>query len=217
MKPLPNLTVLASGSKTGGGSGFQKLVEATQTGILQARITVVSNYDSGGVREKAERLGIRFIHFPGPWEPEGYRDIVAKTEADFVALSGWVKLVKGLDPRTTCNIHPGPLPDFGGHGLYGHFVHEALIAAYKKATVTHSAVCMHFVTEEYDRGPVFFRKPVEILPDDTADTLGTRVNKVEHEYQATITDMVVNRLITWDGVNPQSLVVPDGYPHLASQ
>lgn len=203
----PKLIIFSSGSKTGGGSGFENLVKATRGGgPLDAEIiAVVSNHDNGGVRERADRLNIPFIHFVGPWTAEEYRKIVAG--ADFVALSGWLKLVTGLDPRTTFNIHPGPLPRFGGTGMYGHHVHEAVIEAYKKGEVTHSAVSMHFVTEKYDEGPLFKSIPVPILPDDTGETLGKRVNEAEHLYQPIITNDVIHGRIRWDGKDPSTLVV----------
>ena len=219
------LLVFASGTPTGGGSGFENLVNASRMAktvhgspdpseqssdgfraVLSADIVgVVSNHEQGGVREKADRLGIPFIFFPGPYEAEEYERIVKDTRADFVALSGWLKLIKGLDPKTTFNIHPGPLPEFGGAGLWGHHVHEAVMKAYKEGRVTHSAVSMHFVTPEFDEGPVFFSHRVEILPDDTADTLAARVNATEHEYQPIITNLVVNGEISWDGRDPASL------------
>jgi folate-dependent phosphoribosylglycinamide formyltransferase PurN len=107
-------------------------------------------------------------------------------------LSGWLKLVAGLDPARTINIHPGPLPRFGGHGMYGHNVHEAVLEAYHFGEITHSAVTMHFVDEVYDRGPVFFQMPVPIEPTDTAETLAARVNKVEHEWQSRALNYVVD-------------------------
>lgn len=214
-KPRLSLIVFASGSSIGGGSGFEKLVIASREGILDAEITaVVSNYEKGGVRTRAENLQIPFVHFPAPWIKERYREIVQKLSFDFVALSGWLKLVFGLDPRITFNIHPGPLPDFGGPGMYGHHVHEAVLKAYRDGVITHSAVSMHFITDEYDRGPVFFRMPVEITPNDTADDIGTRVNKAEHQWQSRITNLVVNGEISWDGKDPKSMHVPDGYQFL---
>lgn len=215
---LPRLLIFASGSATGGGSGFENLVKAAKRGALQAEIVgVVSNREHGGVRERADRLGIPFHHFPKSPTAEDYHRIAWETQADFFALSGWLKLVVGLDPmtrfnsRTVFNIHPGPLPKFGGDGMYGHHVHEAVMEAFVKGEVTHSAVSMHFVTEGYDRGPVFFNLPVDILPDDSAETLARRVNDAEHFYQPLITDMVVSGQIKWDGENPASLVTPDGY------
>lgn len=202
----PKLLIFSSGTAEGGGSGFENLVKARDGGVLNAEIVgVVSNHELGGVRERANRLGVPFIYFEKPFTEERYQQIVRESEAEFVALSGWLKLVSGLDPRTTFNIHPGPLPKFGGKGMYGHFVHEKVLEAYKKGEVTHSAVTMHFVTPIYDEGPIFFRQEVAILPTDTAEILGKRVNEAEHEWQPIITNKVVSREISWDGKDPKTL------------
>jgi phosphoribosylglycinamide formyltransferase-1 len=204
---MKNLLVFASGDKEGGGSGFQKLVQAMKSGVLQANIVgVVSNHMSGGVAKKAKLLDIPFFCPENPWTAKDYQFIFWLTGADFVALSGWLKLVKGLPPDRTINIHPGPLPQFGGPGMYGHHVHEAVLAAFKRGEITHTEVCMHFVTEQYDRGPVFFRCKVELLSDDTAESIAARVNKVEHAFQSYFTNQVVNGTIHWDGMNPDSLI-----------
>ncbi|MBA3732800.1 hypothetical protein H0W91_00260 [Patescibacteria group bacterium] len=199
----PKLTVFASGSKTGGGSGFENLVKASRNGILDAEIRVVSSRENTGVKKIADELGVPFTYSAGPWTKETYQELAKGS--DFVALSGWLKLVTGLDPRTTFNIHPGPLPRFGGERMYGHYVHEAVIEAFNRGEITHSAVTMHFVTEKFDEGPVFFRKAIEIIPGDTADSLSARVNTVEHLYQPIVTDAVLKGKIWWDGKNPDSL------------
>jgi len=214
----PKVLIFASGSPTSGGSGFEKLVRASRGGALNAEIVaVVSNYEKGGVRTRAEMLGIPFVHFAKPWDDQAYQRIAEESKADFFALSGWLKLVTGLDPKTrfnsqkVINIHPGQLPHFGGTGMYGHHVHEAVLSAFNRGEVAHSAVTMHFVTSGYDRGPVFFQCPVSISKNDTADILGNRVNQQEHVYQPIITDLIVNGLITWDGIHPDSLQLPSGY------
>lgn len=200
------LLVFATGSAEGGGSGFENLFKASRDGRLSADIVgVVSNFGKGGVRERADRLGIPFILFKGPYTADAYRKIVEDAGAAYVALSGWLKLVVGLDPRVTFNIHPAPLPDFGGPGFFGHATHEKVIEAYRAGKITRSAVSMHFVTERFDEGPVFFSHPVEILPDDTADTLAARVNEAEHRYQPEMTDKVVRGEISWDGKDPSTL------------
>jgi phosphoribosylglycinamide formyltransferase 1 len=212
---MKKLLVFASGSKDGGGSGFQELVENSRTGVLEAEIVaVVSSYEHGGVRKKADALGVPFVYFPLPREAEDYQQIVKKIGADFVALSGWLKIVKGLDPAKTINIHPGPLPHFGGPGMYGHHVHEAVVKAHKAGIAKHSAVTMHFVTEKYDDGPIFFEYPVLIRPDDTPDILAARVNKIEHAWQSWVTNLVIQGQIHWDGKDPRSLKVPSWYPFL---
>ncbi|MFA9262034.1 MAG: formyltransferase family protein [Undibacterium sp.] len=194
-KAKPRVLVFASGDATGGGSGFQELVEFSRTipAILSADIVgVVSNHAGGGVAQKAGRLGIDFGHWTGPFTAEGYQRWVQTFEADYVMLSGWLKPVRGLNPARTVNIHPGPLPRFGGKGMYGHHVHEAVMAAYRQGEVTQSAVTMHFVTEEYDQGPIIFEFPVLIRPDDTPDSLAKRVNEKERAWQAYVLSMVVN-------------------------
>lgn len=195
----PRILVFASGDATGGGSGFQEMVEQSRIDlpILDADIVgVVSNHSAGGVSQKAQALGIPFQHWAGPFTKEGYRELVAAFAADYVMLSGWLKMVRGLDMTRTVNIHPGPLPKFGGPGLYGHHVHEMVMAAYKRGEITQSAVSMHFVgMVEYDRGPVFFQLPVAIRPDDTAETLARRVNEKERAWQSYVLNLVVHGYI----------------------
>ncbi len=214
----PRILVFASGTTNGGGSGFEKLVEATRKEILHADIVgVVSNHEYGGVRERADKLGISFIHFPEPWTGKNYQEIAIKSGADYFALSGWIKLISGLDlktnfnSKTVFNIHPGPLPAFGGNGFYGHNVHKAVIESFKKGEITDTEITMHFIDEKYDNGPAFARIKVPINDDENPETLARRVNEYEHLYQAKITNLVVNDMITWDGINHNSLQVPSFY------
>ena|SRR3989344_241459 len=208
----PNLLIFASGTKKGGGSGFENLVRAAESGTLRAHIVgVVSNHEQGGVRERAERLEMRFFHFPPPWTAEEYRRIKAEAGAEFCALSGWLKPVAGLASRTTFNIHPAPLPRFSGKGMYGLPLHRAVLDAYRKGELTHSAVTMHFVADEYDTGPVFFSTPVPIEPDDTPETLQARAKNIEHQVQPIVTDKVVHGEIRFPH-HPQPHLATKQYP-----
>jgi len=194
----PHVLVFASGSKTGGGSGFEMMVRAswTRPPLLDARICgVITNHADGGVWHKAQALGVRSEYWAGPYTATGYRNFVKYFAADYVMLSGWLKLVTGLDPARTINIHPGPLPRFGGPNLYGHYVHEAVLAAYQRGEITHTAVTMHFVDEVYDRGPVFFAHPVPIEPSDTPETLAARVNLAEHAWQPRVLNYIVHQQV----------------------
>jgi phosphoribosylglycinamide formyltransferase-1 len=194
-KTKPNILVFASGTKTGGGSGFETMARAARAKppVLDAWIGgVVTNHFGGGVWQRAEALGIRSEYWAGPYIAKGYQNFVRYFNADYVMLSGWLKLVTGLDPARTINIHPGPLPRFGGPNLYGHFVHEAVMAAYHRREITHTAVTMHFVDEIYDHGPTFFSLPVPIDPGDTPETLAAKVNRAEHEWQARVLNYIVH-------------------------
>lgn len=212
----PRVLVFASGDKKGGGSGFQELVEFSRINpsVLNAEVVgVVSNYENGGVRKKADALKIPFEYWPGPFDAEGYQNLVKKFKADFVMLSGWLKLVQGLDPKTTVNIHPGPLPDFGGPNMYGHYVHEAVIAAYLRGDIVQSAVTMHFVIDAgedknaYDKGPIIFQFPVLIRPDDDAEILAKRVNEKERAWQAHILNFIVYRQIWLERIDNKFTVL----------
>lgn len=196
----PKVLVFASGGKEegSGGSGFMWLVEFSRTNppVLDAEIIgVVSNHPHGGVSDKARSLEIPFFYWPGPFSSGEYRDLVRKTQADYVMLSGWLKYVTGLNPEKVINIHPGPA-EFGGPGMYGHHVHEAVIKGYQEGKVQQSAVVMHFVDSgPYDSGPIIFEFPVPIRPYDTADSLAQRVNEVEHAWQAYVLNCVVRRSV----------------------
>jgi phosphoribosylglycinamide formyltransferase 1 len=194
-KAHPNILVFASGTKTGGGSGFEKMVRAarTQPPILDARIcAVITNHFDGGVWRKAKALGIHSEYWGGPYLARGYQNYAKYFAADYVMLSGWLKLVAGLDPARTINIHPGPLPRFGGPKLYGHHVHEAVMAAYHRKEVTHSAITMHFVDAVYDRGPIFCAQRIPIEPSDTPETLAAKVHRAEHEWQPRVLNFIVH-------------------------
>ena len=210
----PKIIVFASGKRSGGGSGFENLVRSKD---LNADIVaVVSNHERGGVHERAMQLGIPFIHFPGPYDAEHYSSILQKTSIEtselWVALSGWLRQMQGLDPRKTFNIHPALLSQFdgkfGGHGMYGNHIHEAVKDALNAGEITESGFTMHFVTDEMDRGPAFFEKRVPLKQGMTAEEIAKAVNAAEHEWQPKITNMVVHGEIRWDGKDPKSLVVP---------
>lgn len=209
----PRLLVFASGTKDGGGSGFENLVVASGSGILDAEIVaVVSNHEHGGVRERAERLGIPFVYFPGPYDASHYQKILADTGAERVAFSGWLRKAEGLNPTKTINIHPALLSQlnhrFGGKGMYGHHIHEAVKKALDMGEITESGFTMHFVTDEMDRGPVFFEYRVPLKKGMSADEIAAAVNKAEHEWQPKITNFVVHGKIRWNGKDPRTLVVP---------
>jgi len=208
--------VFASGDAKGGGSGFQELVEFSRTDppILDAEIVgVVSHHEQGGVCKRADILGIPFKFWPGPFDTAGYQACVREFAADFVMCSGWLKLVKGLDIKTTINIHPGPLPQFGGPGMYGHYVHEAVIAAHKRGEITQSAVTMHFVDEIFDHGPNIFMLPVSIRPDDNPETLAKRVNEKERAWQSYILNCVVQGDIYLEGSTVHRINGAENLPH----
>jgi phosphoribosylglycinamide formyltransferase 1 len=223
----PRVIVFASGTKDGGGSGFENLARWTTQKDADSTLTnaekfevaaVVSNHENGGVRKRAETLGIPFIYFPGPFEAQEYQRIVKETAAEWSALSGWLKMVRGLDSKRTFNIHPALLSvlggKFGGENMYGTRVLDAVYESLQKGETNEFGISMHFVTDEYDRGPAFFEYRIAYEQGMTKEQVGALVHQNEHEWQTRITNMVVHGEIAWDGSNPESLRVPEGYAFL---
>lgn len=199
---MKRILVFASGTKEGGGSGFEQLVQDTRSGVLSAQIVaVVSNHQTGGIYERAARLDVPFEYFPGPYDAEGYHALVDKYQPDLVVFAGWLKLAVGLDPTKTLNIHPAPLPRFGGKGMYGLHTHQAVL----ESGIKESAVTIHFVNAEYDAGDIIFQCPVPIEPGDTPELLQKRVQQLEHWYYGRVIGRVLDGAVK---VTPEELPTP---------
>ena len=169
------------------GTNVQAIVDACKSGLLDAEPRVViSNNSKAGVLERARREGIPHRHLSAKTHPDPAdldRAIAATLEehgVDLVVMAGYMKL---LGPETEArykdrilNTHPALLPRFGGKGMFGPHVHEAVLAAGE----TETGVTVHLADEEYDRGPIVSQRTVPLLPDDTPDTLGGRLLEVEH-------------------------------------
>ncbi|HLZ76257.1 phosphoribosylglycinamide formyltransferase [Phenylobacterium sp.] len=181
-KPL-KIGFLASAN----GSSARAIVAAIEAGQLdaQARLLVSNNRSAAALAFAAE-AGVPALCIPTQADPEAadarLAQEMAAHDVELIVLSGYLRQ---LGPKTlgryvgrVLNIHPGPLPAFGGHGMYGRRVHEAVI----EAGVAQSGVCIHLVDEEYDRGPVLARRGVPVAHGDTAETLEARVTALEPEF-----------------------------------
>ncbi|MCC7267487.1 MAG: phosphoribosylglycinamide formyltransferase [Caulobacteraceae bacterium] len=172
---------------SGGGSSMIAIVDAARVGRLAiAPALLVVNKAGAPALEAARARGVPTEVIPTARDPEAAdaKLLAAMTGAgvEWIVLSGYLRL---LGPRLLAgyegrilNIHPGPLPAFGGAGMYGARVHEAVIAAAAPA----SEICVHLVDAEYDHGAVIARRPVEIRPGDTAAALEARVRALEPEF-----------------------------------
>ena len=179
-----NIAVFASGR----GSNFQAILDAIDAGILPARVVVlISNKSEAGAVEIARARSISTQHlsqkmFSSEEElADAMLEVLKKNHAEFIALAGYLKKIPAHVIRQyrnrIINIHPALLPSFGGEGMYGHHVHEAVIARGEKV----SGATVHLVDEEYDPGPMILQKTVDVMPDETPDSLAEKVLKVEHE------------------------------------
>ena len=180
-RPPLALAIFASG----GGSNFEAICRAVDEGKLNARVALcLSDRDSAGVLELARRRGIvTTVIRPGPDEESTAATILAaldNSSADFVALAGYLKrippaVVAAFENRII-NVHPSLLPAFGGKGMYGRRVHEAVLAAGARV----SGATIHLVDNNYDTGPIVLQRCVAVDPTDDAQSLAARVLKIEH-------------------------------------
>lgn len=165
---------------SGGGTNLQALIDALGGApTAPARISrVISNRPDAGALERARRAGIPTTVLRDPQDPAEL--LAAIGDAQLVVLAGYLKLVPGAVVarfrQRMVNIHPALLPDFGGPGMYGRRVHEAVLAS----RATESGATVHYVDEHYDRGPIVAQRRVPVRSDDTADTLAQRVLAAEH-------------------------------------
>lgn len=172
---------------SGAGSSAQAIVAAIKAGELPAEARLlVSNNKSAAALDFARSQGIDSLCIPTQGDPEAADAALAEAltsrGVELVVLSGYLRR---LGPKTLAkyagrvlNIHPGPLPRFGGQGMYGRRVHEAVLAA----GVAESGVAIHVVDEEYDHGPVVAARAVPVRPGDTAEDLEARVRAAEPAF-----------------------------------
>ncbi|MBN1350403.1 phosphoribosylglycinamide formyltransferase [candidate division KSB1 bacterium] len=182
MKSL-KLAIFASGR----GSNFQAIYQAIEEGKLNARIQVViSNNADAGALDFAREHQIPALHLSrnqftnaSMFDLELLR-VLREHDVNFIALAGYMKLIRPQIIREfhnrILNIHPALLPSFGGKGMYGHFVHEAVREYGCKVT----GVTVHLVDEEYDHGPIVVQKTVPVYSEDTPEMIANRVLEMEH-------------------------------------
>jgi phosphoribosylglycinamide formyltransferase-1 len=177
------IAVLASG----GGTNLQALIDRFHGGGSDAaRVELVVGSRAGiGALERAERAGIPALVLDGrTMAADSFRDGLAEAlethRIDLVVLAGWLQLVPSEVVARyhgrMVNVHPALLPAFGGRGMYGMRVHQAVIAA----GVRVSGATVHLVDERYDEGVIVAQWPVPVLPGDTPEMLAARVLAVEH-------------------------------------
>ncbi len=178
------ISVFASGR----GSNLEAILKNIRNGTLTAKVVaVISNKSNAGVLETARRENIPTFHLSNVHfnSIQEYCDkllqVLTGAKTELVVLAGYMKKMPPAVVRhyknRMLNIHPALLPSFGGKGLYGHFVHEAVLEYGCKVT----GVTVHLVDEEYDSGPPVMQKCVPVLDDDTPDSLAARVLVAEHE------------------------------------
>ncbi|MBN1823344.1 MAG: phosphoribosylglycinamide formyltransferase [Endomicrobiales bacterium] len=172
---------------SGGGSNLQSIIDACENGILAGKAevaVVISNKSDAYGLERAKKHKIPAVYLDREKSADSmsyFKEVggqLKKHGVDVVCLAGFLlKVEPGIvDAYRVINIHPALLPKYGGKGMYGHHVHEAVINSGDKE----SGATVHSVDNEYDHGSIIMQERVRVEPDDTPETLAKRVLEVEH-------------------------------------
>ncbi|MEI6575474.1 MAG: phosphoribosylglycinamide formyltransferase [Bacteroidota bacterium] len=177
---MHRIAIFASGN----GTNAQRIIEYFQNNDQISVNLVISNKADAYVLERAEKLGVPSLVFSSHEFKEADHLLrrIQVLRIDFIVLAGFLLKVPDLllheFPNRIINIHPALLPSYGGKGMYGHHVHEAVIAAGD----AESGISIHLVNENYDEGKVVFQAKCPVLPGDTADILASRIHELEHRW-----------------------------------
>lgn len=177
---MKKIAIFASGS----GSNAENIVNYFSKDKKIEISVIVSNKENAFVHERASKLGIPSFTFSKKEfeETSLVLDFLLQYKIDFIVLAGFLlKVPENLlkvFPDRIINIHPALLPKYGGKGMYGNHVHEAVVAAKEKE----SGITIHYVNEHYDEGLVIFQAKCTILPTDTPHDVAKKVHALEYEH-----------------------------------
>ncbi|MGI9158250.1 MAG: phosphoribosylglycinamide formyltransferase [Saprospiraceae bacterium] len=189
---MRRIAIFASGS----GSNARKIMEHFEGHPHIRVVLVVSNKRDAGVLAIAAEFGVDtlVIDRSSFYETEALLGALRARGVDFVVLAGFLWLAPdylvAAYPRRILNIHPALLPKYGGKGMYGRHVHEAV----KAAGETETGMTIHYVNERYDEGDIVFQATCPVKQDDTPDTIARNVLALEHRYYSEVVERLVNEL-----------------------
>lgn len=176
---MTNIAIFASGS----GTNAENIARIFNEGSRIRVALVVTNRRKAGVIGRMEAFGVPVEYVPNAvWddEPDKVVELMRDRNIGLIVLAGFMHFVSPVIVDAfrgrILNIHPSLLPAYGGKGMYGHYVHEAVVAAGEKE----SGVTVHYVTEEMDKGEIVMQERVEVTPDDTPETLEAKIHPVEY-------------------------------------
>ncbi len=186
---MKQIAIFASGT----GTNAEKMIEHFSGNLHAQVLLIVCNKTGAGVLEIAKKWGIEaiLVEKDGFFGPNSCIFALKQRNIDFIVLAGFLwkipaELVAAY-PRKMVNIHPALLPKFGGKGMYGMRVHEAVIAAGEKE----SGITIHYVNEHYDEGDIVFQAQCLVEPGDTLADLAAKIHVLEHAHFAKVIEGLV--------------------------
>lgn len=203
---MTNIAIFASGS----GTNAENIAHIFNDGSRIRVALVVTNRRKAGVISRMEALKVPVEYVPNTvWDddPGKVVELMRDRNIDLIVLAGFMHFVSPVIVEAfrgrILNIHPSLLPAYGGKGMYGHYVHEAVVAAGEKE----SGVTVHYVTEEMDKGEIVMQERVEVTPDDTPETLEAKIHPVEYSLYPRAIVKAVERI-----ENERNQLPPEQHP-----
>jgi len=186
---MKKLAIFVSGS----GTNMQRIANYFKNHPqIEMSLVVCNNPDAGAIA-RAESLGIplMMIDKKSFKNPEPLTAELFKKQIDWIILAGFLWLIPKVliqaYPNKIVNIHPALLPAYGGKGMYGEKVHQAVIQNGEKQ----SGITFHFVNEQYDAGAIIFQQQLELQADETPESLARRIHELEYKYYPEVIEKVV--------------------------
>ena len=183
-----NIVIFASGS----GTNAENIIKYFKNSLIANVKLVLCNNENAGVIKRTEKLQIPVYIFNREMLKNGQvLSVLQEHGTDFIVLAGFLWLMpKDIVRKYTgkiINIHPALLPKYGGKGMYGMHVHEAVV----KNKDSESGITVHFVNEEYDKGDIIFQARCKVLETDTPEDVANKVHKLEYENFPAIIEAVL--------------------------
>ena len=189
---MRNIAIFASGS----GTNAENLIRFFRTSQYGRVSLVLTNRKEAGVISRAQNLDIEVIAFTREqfYHSDEVLTLLLERDIDFVVLAGFLWLVpdqilKAFENKMI-NIHPALLPKYGGKGMFGHHVHEAVI----RNQEAESGITIHYVNREYDEGHIVFQARREVKADDTPETLASRIHQLEYQHFPVVVENLLKEL-----------------------
>lgn len=190
---MTNIAIFASGS----GTNAEAIMDHFADSPCARVALLLSNREDAYALTRAERFGVPTAVFSRDEfrDPAGAVAALLQTHhIDFIVLAGFLWLVPtyltDAFAGRIVNIHPALLPKYGGKGMYGDYVHEAVIAAHE----AESGITIHLVNERYDSGDVLFQARVAVGPEETAETLAAKIHVLEHRHFPAVIERTIQNL-----------------------
>lgn len=178
--PPKSIVILASGN----GSNAENIVRYFYTSTLASVEAVITNNTCAGVIERAQTLGVACVAFNkyAGQKKDFLLEQLLFFKPNLIVLAGYLAIIPRevvqAFPHKIINIHPALLPKFGGKGMYGDYVHRAVLASGE----TQSGITIHYVNEEYDKGEIIFQSALSVQPGETTESLAKRIHELEYKH-----------------------------------